>query len=118
MKEPSPVGRPKQSVVWNYFVYDPDTNQSVCQVEVTRDDGDQGGPSREICGTAVVGNYPSNLKQHLRKNHHALYEEALAKEQEIEQKKKEGATKPMRAKQLTLAESFREKSSYDKQSER
>ena len=44
MKEPSPVGRPKRSVVWNYFMYDPDTNQSVCQVEVTRDHGDQGWP--------------------------------------------------------------------------
>ena len=39
MKAPSPVGGPKWSVVLNYF------NQSVCQVEVTRDQihGDQGG---------------------------------------------------------------------------
>ena len=65
MKEPSSVGHPRQSIVWNYFVHDPGTNQRVCQVEVTKDHGDQGGPSRETSGTAIVAKYLTNLKQHL-----------------------------------------------------
>ena len=68
-----------------------------------------------------MGKYPTNLKQHLQKDHHALYHESLMKEKEekeAEQKRKEVSAKLMRAKHLSLAESFKGKSPYDKKSER
>ena len=79
---------PSPPPVWHYFVHDQDKNKSVCQIEVTRDHGDHGGPSKEVCGATVAGKFPTNLKQHLRKDHPAQYQEALLKEREAE--KKEG----------------------------
>ena len=69
------------------------TRKSICQVEVTRDHGDHGGPSKEACGVTLAENFPTNLKQHLRKDHPAQYQEALQKEKEAEQKKKEESAK-------------------------
>ena len=116
--EPSPPpGRPKRSVVWHYFVYDQDKNKSVCQIEVTRDHGDHSGPSKEVCGAAVTGKYPTNLKQHLRKDHPAQYQEALHKE-EAEKAKEESAKHRSVGKQITVIESFKGKSQYDKSSQR
>ena len=72
--EPSPPpGRPKRSVVWDYFMHDQTNNKSVCQIEVTQDRGDRGGPSKKVCGATVAGKYPTNLKQHLCKDHPAQY---------------------------------------------
>lgn len=114
--QPSPpLSHPKRSMVWSYFVYD---QENICQTEVSRDHGDQGGPSKEICGASIAGKYPTNLKQHLRKDHYALYQEALVKEKAAEQKRKEASAKPLGTKQLSLAESFKGKSPYDKKSER
>lgn len=102
-----PPGRPRRSVVWHYFTYDQGKNKSICQVEVTRDHGDGGGPSKEACGATVGGKFPTNLKQHLRKDHPAQYQEALQKEKEAEQKKREeSAKRPSVGKQLSVVESF------------
>ena len=85
-----PPGRPRRSVVRYYFTYDHDKNQSICQVEVTRNHEDHGGPSKEACGATYKGKFPTNLKRHLRKDHPAQFQEALQKESEAEQKKKRG----------------------------
>ena len=52
----------------------------------------------------VTGKFPTNIKQHLRKDHPTQYQEALLKEYEAEQKKKEESAKrasPV-GKQLTV----------------
>ena len=113
------LGRPKRIVVWHYFTYDQDKNQSVCQVQVTRDHGDHGGPSNEACGATYAGKFPTNLKGHLRKDHPAQFQEALQKENEAEQKKKEESAKRRSVgKQLSVVESFKGRSKYDKSSSR
>ena len=114
---PPAPGRPKRSTVWRYFLYDKDNNKSFCQVEVTRDHG------VEVCGVALPGKYPMNMKQHLRTAHNPQYQEMLASERE-EQKKKTQSSSKVRgklstsAKQLTVAESFKGKPAYLKTSER
>ena len=117
-----PPGRPKRSTVWRYFLYDKDKNKSFCQVQVPRDHGDRGGPSLEVCGVALTGKYPTNMKQHLRTAHDTKYQEMLALEKEEEQKKKTQASskviKLSTAKQLTVAESFKGKPVYPTTSER
>ena len=77
-----PPGRPKRSVVWHYFTYDQDRNKSICQVEITRDHGEHSGPSKEACGATVGRKFPTNLKQHLRKDHLGQYQQALQNEDE------------------------------------
>ena len=117
--DPSPPpGRPKRSSVWKYFSYDKDNNKSVCQLEVTRDHGDCGGPSVEVCGVAIAGKYPTNLKNHLRTSHCKEYQEMVVSEKE-EQKKKQTSSKVVNvAKQLTVVESLKGRPSYDRSSER
>ena len=113
------LGRPKRIVVWHYFTYDQDKNQSVCQVQVTRDHGDHGGPLNEACRATYAGKFPTNLKGHLRKDHPAQFQEALQKENEAEQKKKEESAKRRSlGKQLSVVESFKGRSKYDKSSSR
>ena len=98
-------------------MYEKDNNKSFCQVEVTRDRG------VEVCGVALPGKYPTNMKQHLRTAHNPQYQEMLASERE-EQKKKTQSSSKVRgklsasAKQLTVAESFQGKPAYLKTSER
>ena len=118
--EPSPPpGRPKRSPVWKYFVYHKEDNQSICQIKVSRDHGDQSGPSSELCGKTIAGKFPTNLKLHVRTAHPAQYWDILTKEEELEQKKKEALSKLARqTKQLSIAESLKGKTSYDKNSQR
>lgn len=114
ISETTPPGRPKRSPVWKYFAYRKESNQSICQVEVFRDHGDEAGPSSEVCLLPVAGKYPTNLKQHLRKSHPTQYREILLTEKE-EQQKKEMPSKQARAsRQLTVAESLKGRACYDR----
>lgn len=74
------IGRPKQSPVWNYFVYVEDSDKSVCQVPVGLSDGSG------VCGHAVSGKYPTNMKQHLKRSHKAEYDEVLRQESMVSAK--------------------------------
>lgn len=113
-----PPGRPKWSPVWKYFVYHKEDNRSVCQIEVSRDHGDQNGPSWELCGITIAGKFPTNLKLHVRTAHPAQYWDILAKEEELEQKKEASSKLVRQTKQLSIAESLKIKTSYDKNSQR
>jgi hypothetical protein len=71
--------------VWDYFVFDQSTGKSTCQVDVQKETGSDA--VEEKCGHSLDGKYPTNLKQHLKKEHPRLYTEFLAKEEEREKKK-------------------------------
>ena len=55
-------GRPKRSLVWEYFKYNHVLDKSICQIEKSPD-------TDSMCGKGIGGNNPTNLKQHLRAAH-------------------------------------------------
>ena len=60
---PFGTGRPRQSPVWQYFLFDASKNKSICQVPV------QTGELGAICGVEINGKFPTNLKSHLKAVH-------------------------------------------------
>ena len=119
---PSPVssnlGRPRKSLVWNYFTYDTFSGKSTCQVP-TGDASEPGSASSSpiVCGKTFVGKFPSNLKQHLKTCHVARYHEMLKeeeKEKEEKEAKKSKSIVGIARGQKTLGEAFQRK--YDKES--
>ena len=61
------LGRQK-STVWKHFHYNKESDTSVCTILVpTTED-----PDKE-CGKKLKGNYPTNLKKHLKKMHPTVY---------------------------------------------
>ena len=48
--------------MWEYFKYDRDLDESICQIEIPL------GPD-SMCGKSISGKNPTNLKQHLRAAH-------------------------------------------------
>lgn len=58
------IGRPKCSSAWSYFRYDKKSDKSVCIVETN---------VTSICGKEIKGQYPTNLKKHLRICHSDEY---------------------------------------------
>uniref|UniRef100_A0A1X7VBW2 BED-type domain-containing protein n=1 Tax=Amphimedon queenslandica TaxID=400682 RepID=A0A1X7VBW2_AMPQE len=73
----SPTGRPKASPVWDFFCYNSENNDSVCQVD----------KEEKICGVKIKGKNPTNLKQHLSRYHKPEYETVLLKEEEAKSKR-------------------------------
>ena len=75
------IGRPKSSGVWSYLRYDKMSNKSVCIVETNE---------ISISGKEIKGQYPTNLKKHLRICHNDEYKCFEAAEDErIKEKGKE-----------------------------
>lgn len=117
---PSPgpsSGRPRRSPVWKFFEYDKAVDKSICQISTESD-------SSKLCGQAIAGKYPTNLKQHLNKHHPVQYASLLQleKEQELlklheEKIKKQFEMKPNPG-QMTLQQSLKGKKEYDKESDR
>ena len=117
------TGRPKQSPVWGYFIFDDASNKSICQVIVKKGSG-----SEEVCGHSLAGKYPTNLKQHLKKEHLNEYTEVLRKEECKEREKKKleelsnvaGSFKSKggHSGQLTLEQTLQQKKQYPKDSKR
>ena len=69
-------------------MYNEQTGKSSCQVEIGRsDDEEEAGPSRKVCAQKVVGKFPTNFKQHLKKYHAHQYE-VVKLEAEAKEKKK------------------------------
>jgi hypothetical protein len=85
---PSPstasIGRSRRSPVWDYFVFDKGTEKSICQVRVPLTADEQGAEAavtrEKVCGHAIVGKYPTNLRQHLKKAHSAEFKDVVKKE--------------------------------------
>ena len=78
---PSPLGRPRKSLAWKHFVFDSSSGKSVCQVpdSSTEDADDSSSPA--LCGHVIPGKFPSNLRQHLKSRHGAVYQEMLRSEE-------------------------------------
>lgn len=55
------IGRPRESSVWDYFLYNEEEGKSICQVIV--------GEGGSICGKEINGRYPTNLKAHSKHSH-------------------------------------------------
>ena len=65
--------------MWDYFLYNSDTNKSVYQIMVKVSDSDT---NLKLCGHSVTGKYPTNLKQHLKRAHLEQYKQVEKKESE------------------------------------
>ena len=69
MAEVSVLGR-RKSTVWKHFDYCKESDTSVCTILMpTKED-----PNKK-CGKTLKGNYPTNLKKHLKKMHPAILKE-------------------------------------------
>ena len=123
-KAVSKSGRPKESVVWEHFVYDSDENKSVCQVIVSTSADSE---VEEKCGVKISGKYPTNLRAHLRKCHPKEYEEVQEKEK-VKENEKEKTKKKLQTTagagpstqygiQPTLVATLQMKKKYSKESE-
>ena len=57
----SSLGRPRKSLVWNYFIYDDVSGKSICQVS-TGESNEAGSSSSgpNVCGQTCAGKFPSN----------------------------------------------------------
>lgn len=73
------AGRPRKSLVWNFFEYERDKDKSVCQV-LTKKVGKE-----EKCGKVLNGAFTSNMKKHLKASHK---EEFLRFEKEEDERQK------------------------------
>lgn len=111
------VGRPKASAVWNYYVYDPTRDVSVCQVKLAVAHGE--GPvssegSSQYCSTALRGKFPTNLKHHLKNRHPTEFVEMQQEESRVKLAKGKSKTPPLQGGQITLGQSFEWSRTYDK----
>lgn len=86
---PTTTGHRRESVVWDYFHFDVSSGKSVCQVEVPGG----GDVARVKCGTAIAGNFPMNLKAHLKSNHPVAHAEMVEKEAKKQKEKAANITK-------------------------
>ena len=68
-------GRPKTSLVWDYFDKDIDNNCSTCTVEKFT------GGKAVKCGEKIRGRNPTNLKSHMKSFHAKEFAELLQKEE-------------------------------------
>ena len=112
-------GRSRKSLVWEYFEYDPVTKKSVCQVLSA---ASVDSSASDICGHSVSGKFPTNLRQHLKKAHPSEFSELPLKEEKGKQEKEKQQSAQWAASmrvshQLTLAESLKSKSTYNKESD-
>ena len=111
------TGRRRESIVWDYFVFDASKGKSYCQVEVSG--GSLAGGVK--CNVGIAGKFPTNLKAHLKGSHPVAYEEMLKRETK-RQKEKEAKKKLILPShvagdgQMTLACSLQKAKPYDKQS--
>ena len=72
----STVGRPRKSLVWNYYKYEKDSDKSVCQVSIEK----EGKPVK--CRKELKGTFTSNMKKHLRLHHKETFKKFEQEENE------------------------------------
>ena len=66
-------GRPKSSSVWKYFTYDKESDKSVCIVNTQIEDSQDSLNTVSVCGKEFKGQFPTNLKRHLKNCHYEQY---------------------------------------------
>ena len=105
----------KTSIVWKHFDYDTEKNRSVCNIKETSSD--------HVCGKEIPGKFPTNLRSHLQKQHPEEYAalrkiEESAKKAKMKQEAEKQQASLKVSHQMTLAESLRCGTYYDKSSAR
>ena len=100
------VGRPRKSLVWDYFIYDSTSNKSICQVSSEASSDTEATSSASICGHRINGKFTTNLRSHLKSSHSNCYKELvtkeeLAKEEERRGKADKGLVGPVKQRKLT-----------------
>ena len=68
--KPAYTGRPRQSPVWNFFLFNAAKSRSVCEVQIRVVDS-----TTKLCGIEISGKYPTNLKAHLNTAHPQVFAE-------------------------------------------
>ena len=97
----------KRSLIWNYFVISQEDEKTAicneCKESVSRG------------GSSVKNFNTTNLRNHLRRFHHQLFDELLVKEREDTEKKAEEGKqrKPSEGRQLTLVELQEQKEAWN-----
>ena len=103
----------RESIVWKHFDYDTEKNRSVCNIKETSSDC--------VCGKEIPGKFPTNLRSHLQKQHSEEYAalrkiEESAKKAKMKQEAEKQQASLKVSHQMTLAESLRCGTYYDKSS--
>ena len=118
---PSPLGCPRKSLVWDHFVFDSSSGKSLCQVPDSSTEDAEDSSSPVLCGHVIPGKFPSNLRQHLKSRHGAVYQKLLQSEEKqkeereaLKHKSTHGPT-PIRT-QRTLGEIVKSQRKYEKES--
>ena len=104
-------GRPRESPVWNFYLYDSTKGKSICQVK--------SGTAGALCGLEINGKYPTNLKAHLKAKHPDSYIELCKLDEEVKEKTKQKsghAGKP--ATQLSIEDAVKRTKKYFEESEK
>ena len=73
------VGHPRDSSVWDYFLYSEEKEKRICQVPV--------GEGGNICGKEIKGRHTTNLKSHLKHSHPIEHTQMQQKSEEKEKEK-------------------------------
>ena len=103
MAEVSVLGR-RKSTVWKHFDYCKESDTSVCTILMpTKED-----PNKK-CGKTLKGNYPTNLKKHLKKMHPAILKEIEEAEKVSKKNKRSGL---QHKEQITLENSLEHRNQY------
>ena len=110
MAEVSVLGR-KKSTVWKHFDYWKESDTSVCTVHMpTTED------PNKMCGKTLKGNFPTNLKKHLKKIHPALLKEVEEAEKVSKKNRKDTSSGKQSKAQLTLETSLEHHNRYTESS--
>ena len=103
-------GRPRESLVWDYFVYKEEKKKSICLEQ-------EEGP----CNLEIAGKYLKNLKAHLRAKHPRELAELASKDakaKELKRKKsQEGSGPSFSVTQLTIVDAVARMKTYTNESE-
>ena len=105
---PSGTGKPRESPIWDFFIYSDMVKRSTCQVPLSDD---------KLCGRTFSGRFTSNLKHHLRSCHKEQFAE-IEKKDEARKKAKEERkrTEVGPVKQATIAQVLHKRTMYEKDS--
>ena len=107
---------PRESLVWDYFIYDGEKHKSICQIGFTQ----EGCPP---CNTEIAGKYTTNLKAHLKAKHPRELAELAKKDaekektKELKRKSQDGASFSATT-QLSIVDAIARTKKYTRESER
>ena len=88
------TGRPRNSHVWDYYIYDAELDKSECQV-LTGD---------KVCGVKINGKFPSNLRSHIKNYHAEVFKILDGKDKEKAKNVRKKEMTPKSSSQYQLAQ--------------